>query len=48
MDVSVPTSRMVSLEEASELIARREEKLRAQGKDPRAPKKKSTRKKKSG
>jgi DNA topoisomerase-1 len=36
----------VNLERAVELLAAREEKLRAQGKDPRAPKKKPRRKKK--
>mgnify|MGYP001824503716 CR=1 FL=1 len=36
----------VSLERAVELLAAREDKLRAQGKDPRAPKKKPRRKKK--
>jgi len=37
----------VDLEQAVELIARREEKLRSQGKDPRAKKKTSARKKKT-
>jgi len=36
----------VTLDDAVELIARREAKLRAQGKDPRAPKPKKTRRKK--
>lgn len=37
----------VTLDDAVELIARREAKLRAQGKDPRAPKPKKTRRKKN-
>jgi len=46
---SVPKAKSVedlSLEEASALIERREEKLRSQGKDPRAPKKKKAPRKK--
>ena len=37
----------VTVEKAVELIAAREERMRAQGKDPRAPKKKKATKKKT-
>ncbi len=49
VNASVPKGKdpdAVTLDDAVELIARREAKLRAQGKDPRAPKPKRTRRKK--
>ena len=50
VNASVPKAKDpdgVTLEDAVELIAKREAKLRAQGKDPRAPKKKPARRKKT-
>jgi len=49
INASIPKAKSpeaLTLEEGSELISRREEKLRSQGKDPRAPKKKRAPRKK--